>query len=143
MRIFPSSWLLVLLALFANLAVMGDAVAQRRATKLEQVQAAWSSSIRWSEFEAAWQLIDPELRAEHPLTELELERYRQLRVSSYREGGNGELEDGTVVRTAEIGVVNRHTQAERTVRYQERWRWDAEAKRWWQVAGMPDFWEGK
>ena len=43
----------------------------------------------------------------------------------------------------EIGVVNRHTQAERMLRYQERWRWDPKAKRWWQMAGLPDFWEGK
>ena len=106
-------------------------------------RAAWSSSVRWSDFEAAWQLVDPALRAERPLTELELERYRQLQVSSYREGGSGELEDGTVVRAVEIGVVNRHTQAERSVRFQERWRWDPKAKRWWQMAGLPDFWDGK
>ena len=143
MRTFLSPLLLVLFALLANLFVAADAVAQRRGTKLEQVQAAWSSAVRWSDFESAWQLVDPELRAERPLTELELERYRQLQVSSYREGGNGELDDGTVVRTVEIGVVNRHTQAERTVRYQERWRWDPKAKRWWQVAGLPDFWEGR
>ncbi|KAF1693568.1 hypothetical protein [Pseudoxanthomonas koreensis] len=135
--------LLLLAALSASLAVAPDAMAQRRSVKLDQVQAAWSSSVRWSDFEAAWQLVDPEVRAGQPLTELELERYRQLQVSSYREGGNGELDDGTVVRTVEIGVVNRHTQAERTMRFQERWRWDKKSKRWWQMAGLPDFWEGK
>ncbi len=140
MRILRS---LLLLALSASLFVAADARAARQGAKLDQVQAAWSSAIRWSDFEAAWQLVDPALRAEHPLTELELERYRQLQVSRYREGGNGELDDGTVVRTVEIGVVNRHTQAERTVRFQERWRWDKKDKRWWQVAGLPDFWEGK
>ena len=133
----------LLFALLAGLSVATDAVAAGSGKKLEQVQAAWSSSVRWSDFEAAWQLVDPELRAGQPLTELELERYRQLQVSSYREGGNGELEDGTVVRTVEIGVVNRHTQAERVVRWRERWRWDAKAKRWWQTAGLPDFWDDR
>jgi len=111
--------------------------------KLEQAQTVYSSAMRWSDYEGAWQMVDPAVREAQPLTELELERYRQLQVSSYREGNNAELEDGTVVRPVEVGVVNRHTQAERTVRYQERWRWDPEAKRWWQLAGLPDFWEGK
>jgi hypothetical protein len=141
MRLFL---ILLLSALLLPWTAPADAATgMRQRAKLDEVQAAWSSAVRWSEFEAAWQFVDPALRAEKPLTELELERYRQLQVSSYREGGNGELDDGTVVRTVEIGVVNRHTQAERTLRYQERWRWDTEAKRWWQVAGLPDFWEGK
>lgn len=133
----------LLLWLLASLAAPADAANARQRGRLDQAQAAWSSAVRWSDFEMAWEMVDPALRAERPLTELELERYRQLQVSSYREGGNGVLEDGTVVRGVEIGVVNRHTQAERLVRYQERWRWDPEAKRWWQVAGLPDFWDGK
>ena len=88
-------------------------------------------------------MVDPALRRDRPLSELELERYRQLQVTSYREGGNGAMDDGSVVRAVEIGVINRHTQAERSVRFKERWRWDPEAKRWWQVAGLPDFWDGK
>ena len=122
----------LLLVLLATLAAPADAVKARQRGKLDQVQAAW-----------AWELVDPALRAQRPMSELEFERYRQLQVTSYREGGNGQLEDGTVVRAVEIGVINRHTQAERSVRYQERWRWDAEAKRWWQSGGLPDFWDGK
>lgn len=131
--------------LIALVALLGlpRAEAAGSARKLEQAQTVYSSAMRWSDYEAAWQMVDPEVRAAHPLTDLELERYRQLQVSSYREGGNGELDDGTVVRVVEIGVVNRHTQAERTLRYQEQWRWDSKAKRWWQMAGLPDFWDGK
>ena len=133
----------LLLVLLATLAAPADAVKARQRGKLDQVQAAWASAVRWSEFESAWELVDPALRAQRPMSELEFERYRQLQVTSYREGGNGQLEDGTVVRAVEIGVINRHTQAERSVRYQERWRWDAEAKRWWQVQGLPDLWQGQ
>ena len=134
---------LLLFALLAAPAAPAAAAGARQRARLDQAQAAWSSAVRWSDFEAAWEMVDPALRAERPLTELELERYRQLQVSSYREGGNGLLDDGTVVRGVEIGVVNRHTQAERSVRYQEHWRWDPQAKRWWQAAGLPDFWDGK
>ena len=134
---------LLLSLLMLAAAAPAEAVGARQRVKLDEAQAAWISAVRWNDFEAAWQLVDPALREQRPLTALELERYRQLQVTSYREGGNGELADGTVARSAEIGVVNRHTQAERTLRYEERWRWDPQARRWWQVAGLPDFWEGK
>ena len=135
--------ILLLSAVLVLLGGMPRAEAGGSSRKLEQVQTVYSSSMRWSDYEAAWQMVDPEVRAAKPLTDLELERYRQLQVSSYREGGNAELEDGTVVRPVEVGVINRHTQAERVVRYQERWRWDPDTKRWWQMAGLPDFWDGK
>ena len=47
------------------------------------------------------------------------------------------------MREIQIGVINRHTMAERTVRYTERWRWDAAAGRWWIVDGLPDLWAGE
>ena len=47
------------------------------------------------------------------------------------------------MREIQIGVINRHTMAERTVRYTEQWRYDAEAGRWWLAGGLPDFWAGE
>ena len=129
--------------LLTGVAAPAEAANARQRARLDQAQAAWSSAVRWSDFESAWEMVDPALRRDRPLSELELERYRQLQVTSYREGGNGAMDDGSVVRAVEIGVINRHTQAERSVRFKERWRWDPEAKRWWQVAGLPDFWDGK
>ncbi len=88
-------------------------------------------------------LIDPKLRKEKPPTEFELNRYAQLRVSSYRERSSASLDGGLVERRVEIGVINQNTQAERTVVVVERWRWDPGAKRWWQTAGLPDLWKGQ
>ncbi|UWX03972.1 hypothetical protein H1235_17065 [Pseudoxanthomonas sp. NC8] len=135
--------ILLLSVVLALLAGAPRAEAGGSSRKLEQAQTVYSAAMRWSDYEAAWQMVDPEIRATRPLTDLELERYRQLRVSSYREGGNGELEDGTVVRAVEVGVVNRHTWPSAWSATRERWRWDPEAKRWWQLAGLPDFWDGK
>ena len=132
-------WVLGLLALLA------PAAAQSRLQrgKLQQVQDAYAASIRWGDFENAWQAVDPAYRAEHPMTELEFERYKQIQISGYRDlstrGGPG----GTVERAVELRVINKHTMAERTERYVERWRWDPEAKRWWLVVGMPDLWKGQ
>lgn len=142
MRAMRIPWLVSLFLLLVAVAAPASAAGARQRAKLDEIQAAYASALRWSDYESAWQLVDPEVRAQRPLTGLELERYRQLQISSYREGGSGVLDDGTVVRAVEVGVINRHTQSERVIRYEERWRWDPEAKRWWQMAGLPDFWDG-
>jgi hypothetical protein len=134
-----------LLALCVSLAGVADAEAagkRQRAKKLEEVQTVFAAAIRWGDFEQAWQLVDPKVRAERPLSDLEFERFRQLQVTGYRDSGNVGGPDGGISRGVEIGVVNRHTQAERVVRWREQWRWDEEDKRWW-AAGLPDFWAGQ
>ncbi|TXH81610.1 hypothetical protein [Pseudoxanthomonas mexicana] len=127
------------------LAVLAPAGAQSRMQrgKLQQVQDAYAASIRWGDFENAWQAVDPAYRAEHPMTELEFERYKQIQISGYRDLSTRSGPDGTVERAVELRVINKHTMAERTERYVERWRWDPEAKRWWLVVGMPDLWKGQ
>ena len=133
----------LLFALLAGLSVATDAVAAGSGKKLEQVQAAWSSSVRWSDFEAAENFIDPQQRQAHPLGDVQRERYRQVQVSSYRERSSSMDAEGILERRIEMGVINRNTQAERTVLVTERWRWDPEAKRWWQMQGLPDLWQGQ
>ena len=127
------------------LAVLAPAAAQSRLQrgKLQQVQDAYAASIRWGDFENAWQAVDPAYRAEHPMTELEFERYKQIQISGYRDLSTRGGPDGTVERAVELRVINKHTMAERTERYVERWRWDPEAKRWWLVVGLPDLWNGE
>ena len=127
------------------LAVLAPAGAQSRLQrgKLQQVQDAYAASIRWGEFENAWQAVDPAYRAEHPMTELEFERYKQVQISGYRDLSSRGGPDGTVERAVELRVINKHTMAERTERYVERWRWDPQAKRWWLVVGLPDLWKGQ
>jgi hypothetical protein len=100
--------------------------------------------VRWNDFEGAVNLIDPDKRAALTPTPLQMERYRQVQISGYRDiGSDVDMEAGTAVRDIDIGVVNRHTQAERTVRYRERWRWDAKAGVWWITSGLPDLWDGQ
>ena len=111
-----------------------------KGTALDEVQYAYSAAIRWGDFEGAWNLVDPKMRAEKPLTDIDFSRYKQVQISGYRDQGGVALADGEVVRDIEIGVINRNTLAERTVRYRERWRYDAEAKTWWLTSGLPDLW---
>jgi hypothetical protein len=135
----PALALLCLLALAACATASGNA-----GTRLEQAQYAWSGLIRWGDFEGAVQMIDPKLRANLDPTPLQLERYRQVQISSYRDNGaSADLEAGVAARDVEIGVVNRHTMAERIVRYRETWRWDAQAGTWWLTSALPDLWDGQ
>lgn len=132
------AWLLL-----AALLLAGCAGNRKQADALQRQQYAWSAAIRWGDFEGAWNLVDPEYREANPMTDLEFERYRHIQISGYRERGAQPLEDGTAVREIEIGVVNRHTMTERSLRYTEQWRYDADAGQWWITNGLPDFWRGE
>ncbi|MBA3928724.1 MAG: hypothetical protein C0521_03940 [Xanthomonas sp.] len=127
------------------LLMLVPAAAQNRLQRgrLLEVQDAYATAIRWGDFDNAWKAVDPAYRAEHPMTELEFERYQQVQISGYRDLSISSGPDGTVERAVELRVINKHTMAERTLRYRERWRWDAESKRWWLVVGLPDLWNGE
>lgn len=112
-----------------------------KGTALDETQYAYSAAIRWGDFEGAWNLVDPKVRKEHPLTDIDFSRYKQVQISGYRDQGGSMTPDGEVTRDIEIGVINRNTLAERTVRYRERWRYDEEAQTWWLTSGLPNLWD--
>ena len=114
-----------------------------KGTALEEVQYAYSAAIRWGDFEGAWTLVDADYRKKNPLSDIDFSRYKQVQISGYREQGGSMLPSGEVVRDIEIGVINRNTLTERTVRYRERWRYDEVAKTWVLVTGLPDLWQGE
>ena len=114
-----------------------------KGTALDEAQYAYSAAIRWGDFKGAWNLVDPKYREEHPLTDIDFSRYKQVQISGYREQGMAIQPSGTMLREIEIGVINRNTLAERTLRYREKWRYDEEAKTWWLVVGLPDLWQGE
>ena len=123
------------------LLVVGAAVAGPAQRALPVAQDAWAAAIRWNNFEGATNLIDPALRATQMPSSIETARYAQVQISGYRDrGASADFKSGQAVRDVEIGVINRNTQAERTVRYRETWRWDAKAKAWWITSGLPDLW---
>lgn len=132
------------LMLSSALALGGCQTTGTQNNKISETQYAYSAAIRWGDFEGAVNLIEPKLRKQQAPTAMQLERYKQIQVSSYRDvGSEMDKEKGTAVRLVDIGVINRHTLAERTVRYTEAWTWDPEAKTWWLVSGLPDFWAGQ
>jgi hypothetical protein len=126
--------------LLAMLLVLGGcATSPSRGDALQEAQYAWSAAIRWGDFEGAWNMVDPKVRAEHPLTDLEFARYKQVQISQYRELGTRNSEDASV-REIQLGVVNRNSLAERQIRYTEVWHYEQATKTWWVTSGLPDLW---
>ena len=138
MRMLKAGMLLSLLLVLAacGAAKMGQMGA------LQQAQYAYSAAIRWGDFEGAWNMVDPQYRKAHPMSELEFERYKQVQISGYHDMGE-QVTQTAALREIGIGAVNRNTLVERQVRYTERWRYDAEAKVWWLTVGLPDLWQGE
>lgn len=130
------TWLPVVAML---LCLAGCATSRSRADALQEAQYAWSAAIRWGDFEGAWNMVDPKIRAEHPLSELEFARYKQVQISGYHELATRTTDTGSE-REIQLGVVNRNSLAERQVRYTEAWQYDPLAKRWWVTSGLPDLW---
>ncbi len=130
---------LLLLAVFAA----APAFAAKKEKQLQESMDAYATALRWSNFDQAQQFVDPVYRQAHPLSGLELQRYAQLEISGYGDQGMVQAPDGDVVRNVELRVINRHTQVERIVHCVERWHYDADAGRWWQIGGLPDLWQGE
>lgn len=138
--------LLKLALLLCFLALSGCNYQSTKTSRLLELQYAYSAAIRWGDFEGAVNLIEPKVRKElaEKLTPVKMERYKQIQVSYYRDvGSEANSDKGVAVRIIDIGVINRHTLAERSIRYQETWEWNEESKTWWLIAGLPDFWDGQ
>jgi hypothetical protein len=100
---------------------------------------AYQHAVRWEGFANADLFVDPEVRAKHPLSALDLQRYAQISISQYDEGQGPMPVDGSHVRqTVTLGVVNNHTQGERTIVDHQLWKYDEKTDHWWLESGLPD-----
>lgn len=133
MRRIPSILLTLSILLLAACAT------QERSQSLTSTLSAYGGILRWGDFASATQFIDPEVRAKHPLTELDLARYKQVRVTEYNDdAGPVPISPTEVQQTVRISLVNIHTQAERSVIDHQTWHYDEKTKHWWLTSGLPN-----
>ncbi|PZO09883.1 MAG: hypothetical protein DCF27_04570 [Lysobacteraceae bacterium] len=104
----------------------------------DQALYSYVSAVRWSDFNAALAFVDPETLRTRPMTDLESERYKQFQVAGYEVKSASEPGEGRYEQVVELRLVNKNTQVERIITDRQQWRWDAQAKRWWLVSGLPD-----
>ena len=133
MRRIPS------ILLLSSILLLAACATQERSRSLTTTLSAYGGVLRWGDFASASQFLDPKVRAEHPLSELDKARYKQVRVTEYDDGaGPVPLSPTEVQQTVRISVVNIHTQAERSVIDRQTWRYDEQTRHWWLTSGLPD-----
>jgi hypothetical protein len=111
---------------------------QSKETILEDTLKNYAATIRWGDIVQALAFVDPTYRQAHPMSDLDLQRYRQVQVSAYNDQPAAPLNENEVAQTVEIGLVNINTQQARSIIDHQVWRYDEKQKRWWLMTGLPD-----
>jgi hypothetical protein len=101
---------------------------------LDATLDSYAAAMRWGSVEDTIAFLAPD--APRP-TAFDIERLKQLQIAGYREQPPVQLSPIEVEQVAQIDFVNRHTQQGRSTIERMRWRYDATAKRWWLVSGIP------
>ncbi len=119
-------------------ALLAACASHTKELTLQQTLDAYANTIRWGEIGQAIQFIDPEVLKEEPLDQLQLARYKQVRVSQYDSDGPVPVSDTEVHQRVAIGLINIHSQRQRSIVDNQVWRYDPEKERWWLESGLPD-----
>lgn len=136
----PSSrrYLSIFLLALGTLLLAAPVLAKSREKILTETLRTYAAAIRWGSIEQAESFVDPEYRAAHPLTQLELDRYKQIRITNYEDTAPVPVNDDEIRQTVEIGIVNIHTQEARSIIDRQVWKYDKKAKVWLLASGLPD-----
>ena len=132
MRSIP---LILALALCAGCGAMA---AQSESHSLETTLAAYANAIRWGDFSQALPFLDPEALKAHPLTPLDMERYKQIHVAAYTEQPPVPAGPHEVRQIVQLDLVNINTQTSRSIVDKQLWRYDEKDKHWRLLSGLPD-----
>ncbi|HZP67030.1 MAG TPA: hypothetical protein VFB32_12040 [Rudaea sp.] len=116
----------------------GEMSTHSKSDVLTTTLLAYANALRWGDFEQAQSFVDPETLKTHPLSEIDRERYKQVRVASYNERPVVPVGHDEVQQIVEIGILNVNTQTERTIVDRQLWRYDEKTKHWHLVSGLPD-----
>jgi hypothetical protein len=127
-----------MIALFLLGLLAGCSTQKPKSAMLDNTLRAYESTIRWNNFEEASGAIDPDVLKEHPVTDQQLQQFKSVHVSGYTAQPVHPLGQDEVGQTVSIDLIDDRTQTLRTITDRQRWRYDAKAKRWWLMTGLPD-----
>ena len=111
---------------------------QTKETILEDTLKNYAAIIRWGNILDGLSFVDPAYRQAHPMTDLDMQRYQQVSVTAYNDAPAAPLNELEVAQTVEIGLVNKNTQAARSIIDHQVWKYDEKQKHWWLMTGLPD-----
>ena len=124
--------------LLASLMLLLSACSSVTHPKVDMV-SEFGNAVRWSDWDLAWQFIDPATRKSLVLPGEEQDRLHDIKVTGYTVRSSEPQEDGTLVQVVEIHYVNQATQVERSTRDRQVWRTDDNGDHWWLTTGLPEF----
>lgn len=126
--------LVLLCLLLASACGTSSSVRERQAA-----MDRWEVLVRWNQFDNLVDFIHPDYLAENPVTNLDIDRLNQFRVTEYRVRQVLVSPDSDEVqRQARIRLYHVHTGRERVVDYREIWRLDEDLDVWLLHSGLPD-----
>ncbi len=128
-------WLVAVLMLLGLAACGGNQVQRVGVETMDN----WETLVRWSQFDALLDYIHPDFLEENPITQLDVDRLHQFRVTQYRVRQIVAAPDGlSVDRMVRIRMFHVHSSQERVVDHLEVWRYDEERRAWLLHSGLPD-----
>jgi len=129
--------LFIAVPLLLSLGACGEMSPNSKADTLNVTLNAYANALRWGDFEQATKYIDADYLKDHPLSSIDQERYKQVRVVSYTERNPVPAGKNDVDQYVEIGILNINTQTERSVIDHQRWHYDEKTKHWHNTTGLP------
>ena len=128
----------LLLVTFVLCAGCQTLTTQTEGDALRTTLTAYANALRWGGFDQAFKYVDPDTLKQHPISSLDLERFKQVRVVSYMEQPIVPVSKHEISQRVEIGILNINTQSERAIVDRQLWRYDETTKHWHIVSGLPD-----
>ena len=125
------------LLLALGLASCGTLERSNQDDLLEATLRSYAQTLRWGEIDQAIGFISPADLEAHPIPQVEIERYKQVRIVDYQEQGTQRPEPGRALQTVTLEIVNQHTQVARNVVDHQEWHYDEVTKHWWLTSGLP------
>jgi nitrogen fixation-related uncharacterized protein len=105
----------------------------------EDISKAYEEALLASDFETAYQLIDPEAIKE----ETGFNKYKNIKVVDYEVKKSGLSGDNSeIYQIVEIGYYKLGNYILRTLRHKELWKYNEKNKSWLLKTGLPDFEQG-
>ncbi len=130
---------LIMKALFISLILGLVACTTPKKDKFDNTMTTIEQATRWNEFAGIVNLMDPEYLQDNPVSDLDIERLKQFRISGYtvtqKQMG---ADEKSYRQTVMLQMYSVHNPVERQVRWNQEWRFNEETGRWTLFSGLPD-----
>lgn len=116
---------------------MADARSDKTDKALQASLKHYAQAVRWNDFAAAAESLDPALRAPEGFSEDDEAYYKRFQISGYSLKSGTRTGPADYSQRVELRIIDVASQTERVKTDRQSWRYDAAAKRWWLISGLP------